>query len=312
MKDEDWLPDEEPFPQTNRFITPWDDLTNLQPPSFTVDKILPKGQATWLYGATGIGKSLIATDLALSVCYGKTVFGNYQTQRTSVLWLDYENGAEEHIQRLKDFGHQPEDLAASNQFYIGTFPESINPENSFTLINEIKRYYIGLLVIDSSGVGIEGDSNAADTYADFAKHLLNPLKKLGVTILVLDNIGKDKTRGPIGSSRKSHEAGATWQLTKNGGTWTLEAIKRRTLGLEQAIALKQLTDPLRYVLTTYAVILDPDQENVVLYMDTISGMKLFPTRQQIAKIKEAGFKMRTERILEAIHVWETGNGRETE
>jgi len=307
VKDENWLPDEEPFPQTDRFITPWDQLINAEPPTFTVEGILPKAQVTWLYGATGIGKSLIATDLALSVCYGTPVFSAFDTQRTSVLWLDYENGQEEHMQRLKDMGHQPQDLASSNQFHIGTFPESINPDNSFDLINEIKRHYIGLLVIDSSGVGIEGDSNAADTYADFAKHLLNPLKKLGVTILVLDNIGKDKTRGPIGSSRKSHEAGATWQLTKNGAHWNLEAIKRRTLSLEQAIALKQLTDPLRYVLTTYAVILDEQQQNIVLYLDTVAGASMFPNRALHDKIREQGLGIKGERMDEAIRWWNSGN-----
>ncbi len=299
--------EEEPFPHLNRFITPWDTLINAEPPSFTVEGILPKAQATWLYGATGIGKSLIALDLALSVCYGTSAFSAYNTHRTSVLWLDYENGQQETIQRLKDMGHQPQDLQASNQFHIGIFPESINPSNAMALINDITNNHIGLLVIDSSGVGIEGDSNAADTYADFAKHLLNPLKKLGITILILDNIGKDAKRGPIGSSRKSHEAGATWQLTKHGGTWQLTAIKRRTLGLHEAIAIKQLTDPLRHVLTTYAVILDEQQQNIVIYLDGLTGAKMFPNRALHERIRDIGLGIKAERMDEAIRWWDSGN-----
>jgi len=295
------------LPQETRFITPWETYINAEPPTFTVEGILPKGQTTWLYGATGIGKSLIATDIALAVCYGTNVFQRFETQRTSILWLDYENGVEEHIARLKAMGHQPEDLQASQQFHIGTFPESINPENSHSLITEIQQFHIGLLIIDSSGVGIEGDSNAADTYADFAKHLLNPLKKLGVTTLVLDNIGKDKSRGPIGSSRKAHEAGATWELTKNGSTWTLTSIKRRTLGLEQSIAIKQLTDPLKHVLTTHKVILDPEQENIVLYLDQLNGAPMFPNRALHTKIREAGLGIKGVRMDEAIRWWNHGN-----
>jgi len=186
---------------------------------------------------------------------------------------------------------------------------SVRSPNQSTLKtrSRIERHHIGLLVIDSAGVGIEGDSNSADTYADFAKHLLNPLKKAGVTVLVLDNIGKDKSKGAIGSSRKAHESGATWQLTRNNGTWNLTATKRRTLGLEQAIAIKQLQDPLRYVLTTYAVVLDEQQQNIVLYLDTLSGAPMFTNRTLHDKLKEVGLSVKAERMDEAIRWWNHGN-----
>ncbi|GAF78323.1 unnamed protein product, partial [marine sediment metagenome] len=195
--------------------------------------------------------------------------------------------------------------------HIGSFPESINPENSFQLIQEINRNKVGLLIIDSSGVGIEGDSNAADTYAEFAKHLLNPLKKQGVTILVLDNMGKDRTRGAIGSSRKTHEAGATWQLTHtpNTGTWSLAAIKRRTLGLEHAISLKQTTNPLRYVLSnsTGPVELDGPQLLVVQYLQQVPGTKALPVRMLKDLVRQTGeFPMNTDRLQQAIQAFKVG------
>jgi hypothetical protein len=300
--------DDSPFPQDDRFITPWEHLLNTQPPSFTIQGILPKGQVAWLYGATGIGKSLIASDLALSVAYGNLAFQHFETQQTNVLWLDYENGQEEHIQRLKSAGWTPKQLATDNHLHIGTFPESINPENSFTLIQEINRHQIGLLVIDSSGVGIEGDSNSADTYADFAQHLLNPLKKQGCTVLVLDNIGKDATRGAIGSSRKTHEAGATWKLTHNTGTWSLTAIKRRTLGLEHAISIKQTTNPLRYILTnaTEPKDLNGEQLLIVQYLQQLPGSKALPAGVLKDILRKAGFSMNTTLMQDAIRAYKLG------
>jgi len=290
-----------------RFKTPWDDLIGVKPPEFTVEGILPKAQVTWLYGETGIGKSLVATDLALSVCYGTLVFARYETKRTGVLWLDYENGPQEHISRLKSFGHEPEDLAAANQFHIGSLPPSISTDNASALVNEIQDLYVGLLVIDSSGVGIEGDSNSADTYATLAANLFNPLKRLGTTILVLDNMGKDPSKKAIGSSRKMHESGAAWKLTEQSGTYNMVCTKRRTLGLEQAIALKQINDPLRHVLTTYAVILDSDQQNIVLYLDQLQGATMFPNTTLKSKIQEAGLGIKGTRIQEAIKWWDKGN-----
>jgi len=290
-----------------RFKTPWDELTNVEPPEFTVEGILPKAQVTWLYGETGIGKSLVATDIALAVCYGRSVFARYETQRTGVLWLDYENGPQEHIARLKAFGHQPEDLQAANQFHIGSLPPSINEQNSTDLANEIEDLYVGLLVIDSSGVGIEGDSNSADTYATLAANLFNPLKRRGVTIMVLDNMGKDPSKKAIGSSRKMHESGAAWKLTEQAGVYTMTCTKRRTLGLEQAIAIKKLSDPLRHVLTTYAITLTPDQQNIVLYLDTLKGATIFPNTTLKMKIREQGLGIKDERIQEAIRWWDRGN-----
>ena len=304
---------DEPFHITDRFITPWPDLLNLKPPEWQIDGILPKGQTNWLYGATGIGKSLIALDLALTVAYGEQAFNHFETQQTNVLWLDYENGPQVTMQRVEHMGHLPAQLALDEQIKFGTFPESINQQSANQLVNECERHHIGLLVIDSAGVAIEGDSNSADTYTELAQHLLNPLKNLNTTILILDNIGKDKGKGMLGSSRKESEAGVTWQLERTpGGLHHLTSKKQRFIGIEQGIALQQHLDPLTHRLSNATTIeLDADQQNIVLYLDTLNGANMFPNTALHDKIKTQ-FKIRSARIYQAINWWDKGNHPEVD
>ena len=301
-----------PFPRKDRFVTSWDELKNTDPPEMLVEGIVPRGQVTWLYGATGIGKSLIASAIAQAVAYGDPVFGTYPSKIAKVLWLDYENGAAVHLERLTDAMFQLDDVIASANYFIGDYPESITTENASDLLYEIGKYDIGFLVIDSAGVGIEGDSNSADTYADLAQHLLNPLKKMGVTVLILDNMGKDSTRGAIGSSRKAHEAAAIWQLSemKVSGVHTLTCKKKRTQGILDAVRVTQQLEPLRYISLSGPVVsaidLTVDQQNVVLFLDGLDNAQWFGVRELKQSIRDGGMGMKDEAMQQAIKWWNKG------
>ncbi len=304
--------DDAPFKPVDRFVTPWEELRKAEPPEMLVEGILPRGQVTWLYGPTGLGKSLIASSIAQAVAYGDPVFGVYPSKIANVLWLDYEMGTSEHLSRLTDSMFDLDDVENAANYFIGTYPESITAENAPALLEEIGRYRIGFLVIDSAGVGIEGDSNSADTYADLAQHLLNPLKKAGVSILILDNMGKDSSKGAIGSSRKAHEAAAIWQLSevKVSGVHTLTCRKRRMPGVLDVVRITQQLEPLRYIGVSSDVVtgidLSPQQENLVLFLDTVDGAKWMGVRMLKDLIRKAGLGVRNEPMEQAIKAWNKG------
>lgn len=228
----------------NTFVTPWAELVEAPEPTELVAGLIPEGQVTWLYGESGIGKSLITLDLALKVAYGNEFLDDRETNQANVLWLDYENGTSVIKDRLESFDIDLLSLAASKRLMFGVMPDSIDHETIPELLHAVEDWGIKLLVIDSSGVGFGGDSNSADTFAVLAAELFNPLKRAGVSIIVLDNMGKDTSRGAIGSSRKQHEAGAIWELTQEDGrtnNFILKLKKDRTGSLTHVVEIRKET-----------------------------------------------------------------------
>lgn len=70
-------------------------------PRWLVPGILPEG-LTLMVGAPKIGKSRMATHIALAVGMGGSVLGEFATQQASVLYLDLEQGAKQSAARFRD------------------------------------------------------------------------------------------------------------------------------------------------------------------------------------------------------------------
>jgi archaellum biogenesis ATPase FlaH len=60
---------------------------------YIVDKLVPKGSITMLFGEEKSGKSLLATYILKCVANGVKVFGRYAVEKTPVLYLDLENSS---------------------------------------------------------------------------------------------------------------------------------------------------------------------------------------------------------------------------
>jgi len=304
----------EPFPTNltdTPYITPWKDIIEAQPATMLIDGLLPKAQTTWLYGATGIGKSLIVMQMVLDVANQRAVFGRLAAQPCNVLWLDYENGLSETRTRIEAFGQDILSIAGSGRLHFGIMPPAATDQPQ-QLIELIQWLDIGLLIIDSSGVGITGDSNSADTYADLGTQLLNPLKRIEVTTIILDNIGKDSKKGAIGSARKLHEAGSAWELKQSQqNLYHLHSRKSRIIGLHTSITIEKHADPLRFAITggqgATSAVLTGDQQNIVVYLDTFAGAKWATNRELHQAIKTAGLGIRASEMDAAIRWWNRGN-----
>jgi len=74
------------------------DCTEPPPRRWLVQKLIPEGAASSLYGDGGVGKSNLALMLASSVALG-TEFAGLPTRRCCVLWLDAEMDLQEFLRR---------------------------------------------------------------------------------------------------------------------------------------------------------------------------------------------------------------------
>jgi hypothetical protein len=193
------------------------------PRDWIVDGYIPKGHSTAFYGAGGTAKSLLALHLALTVADEKRDYWlGRKVKHVPVLYLDFELDADEQHRRALElvagmgFGGVPEDF-----YYLAG--AGLGPLEAFAAAAaEIARLGAGLVVVDSIGFALAGDSEAARDVLAFDRTCLQPLKNAGSTPLLIDHQAKvikgekyaDKEA--FGSVYKGNTARSSFQVR---GAW---------------------------------------------------------------------------------------------
>jgi len=244
-----WVNDPIEETKLDDFVVSWPEMLSLEEPEWAIDQILPKGSQTHLFGPAGVGKSLLALQLALCCLEGSPFLGQYETQKQRVLWIDYENGKWIMRDRIESYGYKREDFDwfHTNGFRYATYPEigALNTEEAaWSITNYIRDNRIDLVIIDSMGLAFNGDENSSDTYRDFGRWLGAMCRERSTTLLMMDNTGHTNSEHARGSSRKRDEADIQWGLTKlSDDTYQITNHKDRLGGCPKAISLKTNHDP---------------------------------------------------------------------
>jgi hypothetical protein len=106
----------------------------------------------------------------------------------------------------------------------------------------VKHNDAALVVIDTLSAVVEGDETATDTYTGLWRHTERRFKRLGITYIRLDHLGKDATRGSRGSSAKEDKLDIVWQLTQNvGGSLTFTRTKGRQPWIPETVTVSRTT-----------------------------------------------------------------------
>jgi AAA domain/NrS-1 polymerase HBD domain len=155
-----------------------------------VEGILWRGHAGSWYGAGGIAKSLLALHLALTIADpAQRYWFGFKVVNAPVLYMDFELDADEHHRRALELcageGRElPEDF-----YYMNA--SELSAEEAFSKAREFcEDKGVGLVIVDSVGFALEGDSEAARDVLTFFKLFINPLKATGVTPLLIDHQAK--------------------------------------------------------------------------------------------------------------------------
>ena len=183
--------------------------------------VIPAGTQVSLVGPAGTFKSLLAQSLALALAHGDTFFAGIPlAQNRKVLYLDRENSEDDLIDRFTNLGYQQNDLF-DNLVYLPSWSPALPPldtaEGGAELARLIDAYGLGehdLVVLDSFQRVIEGPENDADTLRAFVRHTGEMLKARKLTVLRLDNTGKDVEKGSRGSSGKRDDVDIQFISTK--------------------------------------------------------------------------------------------------
>lgn len=183
---------------------------------YLVDRILPYGETAILFGDGESGKSLFSMFVAVAVATGYPLPGGLGPEEAgNVLYLDYEDGAEEHARRLRKISRGMGVDVPDNIFYR----ESHRPihEEAPLLAKEIAQRKIDLIVVDSLAPACGDDPSAPGA----AIATMNALRSLGGTRLAIGHVNKTDRNAPsanqttFGSIFWRNMTRAMWQLQAN-------------------------------------------------------------------------------------------------
>jgi hypothetical protein len=161
---------------------------------FLIEGVMPERFPTALYGDGGTAKTMLANHLAQSVARGESEWlGHRITRRTNVLIIDFELDQEEQVRRAyelaRGMGHS---APAEGVYYHCAAGQSSRSVLTHALgICEEKG--VGLVIIDSLGVAMEGDAEASRDVLRFVKDTIDPFRAAGVTSCIIDHQSKLQT-----------------------------------------------------------------------------------------------------------------------
>jgi hypothetical protein len=185
-------------------------------PKWAFEPFVPHGSYGIVYGPGGLGKSILAVLLAVSVQSGRVLLGGLEPNVFGrVLYLDWETTAEEVDRRVKAVCKGAGVPPTSLKYRRGggrTLADQVE-----SIARQVDRDEVRFLVVDSAtkAIGTSGEGPIEDA----ANRFSSALDAIGISALVIDHIPKPKPGerrprggGPIGSVMKTNWARASWEM----------------------------------------------------------------------------------------------------
>ncbi|WP_268239646.1 AAA family ATPase [Deinococcus radiotolerans] len=191
----------------------------VQPVEWLVERFLARGAGTILFGQPGVSKTAHAAHLAACLVAG-VPFAELPTieRGLRVLYLDFDGSIEWNMDLFKAAfrGIGREDLHSQLKCYSPNTEACILPgEDTLQSLEAlgpdiactVREHSIDLVICDSLGQMMMGDTNSGQDVALALRAGLNPARTAGAAVLVIDHATKAAATGngvptPIGSQQK--------------------------------------------------------------------------------------------------------------
>jgi archaellum biogenesis ATPase FlaH len=161
----------------------WNDIHAINTETeYLLDKLIPEGAITLLFGKGGIGKTSLCLQIIHAIAEGKNFMGLH-TKQTPVIYIDRENPLRVLRDRIKNIGE-------SNNILI--WHGSCEPSPAKLDKQEYVQYFglpKGLIVFDTLRASFLGDENNSRDIAIIVDRL-KELRDRGFTILLLHHTPK--------------------------------------------------------------------------------------------------------------------------
>jgi RecA-family ATPase len=214
-------------------------LAEVKPPGprrYLLRDLVLAAYVTLLYGDGGVAKSLLALALAVAVASDAEQWLGRRVEGGTVLVVDFELDAEEQARRLRHVCRGA-GLEGPPQGVLYLAAVGYKARDVFRAAHKAcKEHDVALVILDSYGVALAGDAEAAKDVIAFNNEMLGPFRALGVAVLVIDHQSKlqlgqsYQQKGAFGSVYKSILARSTIQAeaTERGeGTLTVRLRQKK-------------------------------------------------------------------------------------
>ena len=276
--------------------------------NWLVDEIVPDRGITILGGASGSLKTFAAMELAISVSTGADFLDQYSTVKTSVLYIDEENGDKTLISRFNELMLSrdlvPEQL---NNINLSIFNNiKLDGQHSALILSAlIKKTGAKFVVIDSMVRCMDGEEDKSrDVRKIFEtlKMVMESEENQNVSFVILHHTAKAIRKG-LNSLRGSGDfsAFADVVLIFDGrkGYSLVEQVKNRHLDLSQhrPFIIKLVPETKGYKLIwlpqNEALGLIENCAQAIKDWYSLSGINLFQTKDCLKKCRSEGYKDNT-------------------
>jgi archaellum biogenesis ATPase FlaH len=161
----------------------WNDILSLDVKTeYLLDKLIPKGSITLLFGRGGAGKTSLCLQMCRAIAEGLP-FGDLQTTKTAVYYVDFENP----LAVLKE---RVESIGKTDSVYIWHLSSKPQPPRldmkEWALYKQLPP---GLLIFDTLRAAHLSDENSSLDMAVVISRL-KELREAGFTILLLHHTPK--------------------------------------------------------------------------------------------------------------------------
>jgi len=205
-----------------------DDAEPPEPSREVISQILWQGTPCIIYGAGGIGKSLVGLNLIQGLHSGFAVAG-LETMQQNALWLDWETTRNlaywRNSEILRGRGieagrwpdpERPESPRGRMVFYremVGSLSDNVE-----TVADEVERFNIGTVLVDSAIPACGGSAEETKSVQDFytALRAIKPADR-DLSTLIIAHVTKESTNSsatatPFGSTVWKDRARDTFEL----------------------------------------------------------------------------------------------------
>jgi hypothetical protein len=196
-------------------------FAEMEPPGpreYVIDELVPKGHITNLFGDGASAKSVLALSAGTALAGGAEHWMGRKMLHCPVLYGDFELDADEQRRRAYQVARgvyldkPPRDL-----LYVSGLGQPAG-EVLMGCLDVCVSEGVGLFILDSLGIALEGDAESARDVIRFRNKYLDPFRAEGITLLVIDHQGKTQggeryqTKRTFGSVYKENLARSVLQV----------------------------------------------------------------------------------------------------
>lgn len=308
------------FIDWDRFLTE----ETFDEPNWALFPFVEFGQVCSFYSPPGAGKSLLMLELICRLVHSGVDLAGWEMGTEPIFYFDHENSKEDIRNRIDSFGLSPiseeepfPDLGMLQYARFPDFPPLDTERGGEALLETITkspfRRPARLVVFDTIKHFLEGEENSADTWSNFYKYTLMPLKRLEIGVILLDHSGKEVDRGERGSSAKRSYIDTSYELKVNkaGTRRTLIRHKTRNGNAPEEVVFDVYRNPTRHVISSKPAskeIQEQPSSKVEALIEAIEDLDLPRTygfRRISPILRETGVSFRDADLTKAIKEWKS-------